>query len=298
MSQVYASNVDRINDQIRSLGAKDFDSKEEMGQQLVADQKASATEKTQEYMDKWKEVSEAGGEDLAGVLGIRGLYKTYQKAKSVYQKYKSASEQQTKPQETTTPQEGEQEIGEDSHIIDAEEEAPEPKELQDFSQPSEEPESLQETRFGEDITDVPQTKPPATSLSTSEPPAETSVQKSIIEQDPESTADLAGEAGETAAETAGETAGETIAAAAGDLGIAEAATAAIPVVGEAAAVIGGLVAIGEGLYHLFHKPHHSAPKPPAPVAPVPTSQLFTSKINAGLPTTDSGVDMAASATLF
>ncbi len=297
MSNVYASNADRVNDQIRSLSTKDFDSKEEMGQQLVANEKASSLEKSQEYLDKWKEVQDSGGEDLAGILGVRGLYKTYQGTKSVYNKYKSSSNQETKPQEAT--EEATEEAGEDSHIVDAEEEAEsEPKELEDFSEPSGEAESLQETRFGEDITDVPQTKPPTTSISTDEAPTETSVQKSIIEQDPENMEDLAGETADTTAVEAGETAATAAGEATAGLGIGEAVTAAIPVVGEAAAVIGGLVAIGDGLYHLFHKPHHSAPKPPPAVAPVPTSQLFTNKLSAGLPSTDSGLDTAASATLF
>lgn len=326
MSQVYASNADRVNDQIRSLSAKDFDSKEAMGQQLVADQKASTTEKTKEYLDKWKDVQEIGDEDLAGVLGVRGLYKTTKEAKAIYDKYKSSSEQQTKPQETTG--DPEEEVAEDSHIIDAEEpgdtirgfgiseeEAGQLFEDQPPTAPSAEPEYTRLAReadenlddiqwFDRNVSADPSIRKSAVKLVGGEQkPVDETAEAPTTEapapkQDPESMEDLAGDAGKTTADDVGEAAGEALASAAGDLGVAEAATAAIPVVGEAAAVIGGLVAIGDGIYHLFHKPHHSTPKPPPPVAPIPTSQLFSSKLSAGLPSTDSGLDMPASATLF
>ena len=335
MSQVYASNVDRINDQIRSLGVKDFDSKEEMGQQLVAEEKASALEKTQEYLDKWKDVQEAGDEDLAALLGVKELYHTYKGVKSLFKKYKSATSQETKAQESDEPSE---EVGEDSHVIDAEEPGqtmrdfglseedagklfeeedvlPREQEMTSFSEPTIEPTTtlsrgsgLQETSTQATIMDEdPEEIRPTMRIGGEQKagPAEGDVPESTTESDPQDISDLAesgaAETGEAAAETGAEAAGEAAAAigeVATGVGIADAATAAIPVVGEAVALVGGLVTIGDAFYHLFHHPHHSAPKPPPPVAPVPTAQLFSSKLAAGLPSTDAGLDRPASSTLF
>ena len=74
---------------------------------------------------------------------------------------------------------------------------------------------------------------------------------------------------------------------------------AIPVIGEATAVVGGLVAIGDGLYHLFH--HHLSAPPPKPPPTLPSGSLQaqpTSKYADALPSLDASVDKAASSTMF
>jgi hypothetical protein len=81
-----------------------------------------------------------------------------------------------------------------------------------------------------------------------------------------------------------------------DLGLSETAAAAIPVAGEALAFVGGLVAIGEGIYHLFHPPHK---KPPvAPIAGTQIPQSVQAKYANALPSFDSSSDNTASDAVF
>lgn len=82
----------------------------------------------------------------------------------------------------------------------------------------------------------------------------------------------------------------------GDFLSSEAATAAIPVVGEAAAFIGGLVAIGEGIAHLFHPPAKKMPT--APVAGSLVPQSVQAKYANALPSFDSSSDNIASDAVF
>ena len=99
---------------------------------------------------------------------------------------------------------------------------------------------------------------------------------------------LATEGGETAAAAGGE--------ALAGLGVGDAVLGAIPVVGEVGLAVSGLVAIGEGLYHLFHHPD----KPPAPPAPPPLAAptALTQKYSLALPSIDSSIDRAASVSSF
>ena len=82
----------------------------------------------------------------------------------------------------------------------------------------------------------------------------------------------------------------------GDFLSSEAATAAIPVVGEAAAFVGGLVAIGEGIYHLFHPPAKKMPT--APVAGSLVPQSVQAKYANALPSFDSSSDNVSSDAVF
>ena len=82
----------------------------------------------------------------------------------------------------------------------------------------------------------------------------------------------------------------------GDFLSSDAAAAAIPVVGEAAAFVGGLVAIGEGIYHLFHPPHKKLP--PAPIAGTQIPQSAQAKYANALPSFDSSSDNAPSDAVF
>ncbi len=101
-----------------------------------------------------------------------------------------------------------------------------------------------------------------------------------------------GSALEEGAEELGEKAGGSLL---GDLG-ASAALDAIPFVGEAAAVIQGLVGIGEGIAHLFD-PNPPKPKPP-PVATEGMNSL-TAKFSAALPDSDGALeDTAGSMSAF
>ncbi len=81
-----------------------------------------------------------------------------------------------------------------------------------------------------------------------------------------------------------------------DLATTEAATAAIPVVGEAAAFVGGLVAIGEGIYHLFHPPAKKAAVAPVMGSGIP--QSVQAKYAQALPSFDSSSDNTSSDAVF
>jgi hypothetical protein len=72
---------------------------------------------------------------------------------------------------------------------------------------------------------------------------------------------------------------------------------AIPVIGEAAAIVQGLVGIGEGIYHLFHPDHTKPPPPPKFVGRTPSN--IASKFSAALPSMDGSVeDTAGSLSAF
>jgi len=100
------------------------------------------------------------------------------------------------------------------------------------------------------------------------------------------------DAAETAAETGAETGGELAA----ELTTTDAVLGAVPIVGEVALAVSGVVALGEGIYHLFHKP--DAPPPPKLVAPVQVPTNLTAKYASALPSADNSLDRGASSVSF
>ena len=98
------------------------------------------------------------------------------------------------------------------------------------------------------------------------------------------------------AATAAETGAETGAEVATELTTADAVLGAVPIVGEVALGISGVVALGEGIYHLFHKPE--APPPPKLVAPIQVPSALTAKYSAALPSADNSLDRGASSVSF
>ncbi len=108
----------------------------------------------------------------------------------------------------------------------------------------------------------------------------------VAEGTSEATASGLATAAETGGAVAGEVAGDVAATTALDtaLGVASVAAEAVP-------VVGGLVALGIGLFELFH--HSSKPKPPPP-----PQQTTTQKGEVVIPSFDSVVDTPASASAF
>ena len=112
-------------------------------------------------------------------------------------------------------------------------------------------------------------------------------------------------AGEDLGQQVGEQLGKTVAQSGGEelagMAIGDAVLGAVPVFGELALGVTGLVSIGEGLYHLFH---HSHKPPPAPA--LPQMQLNISNPNAGLtqkfasslPSIDTSAEPSASSMSF
>ena len=113
-----------------------------------------------------------------------------------------------------------------------------------------------------------------------------------------------GEAAANVGEKVGEEAGADVGSVGEDLaGMAttDAILGGIPLLGEAALGITGLVSIGEGLYHLFH--HSSKPPPPPNLPQVhlaasnPSAGL-TQKFSMSLPSLDSSAEPSASTMSF
>ena len=112
----------------------------------------------------------------------------------------------------------------------------------------------------------------------------------------------AGDTDATAAEGAEEGTSTVVASAAAEggeaaaFGTTEAVLGGIPVVGEIALAVGGLVAIGDSIYHLFHHPKEA---PAIPVAtPVNIPQTLTAKFSSALPSADNSTDRSSSMSAF
>ncbi len=101
-----------------------------------------------------------------------------------------------------------------------------------------------------------------------------------------------GSAGAEGAEAGAEAGGEALAG----LGTADAVLGSIPVIGEVALAISGLVGIGEGIYHLFHP--QDKPPPPKPNAPIQAPHNLTQKYAMALPSVDNAVDRSGAITSF
>ena len=86
----------------------------------------------------------------------------------------------------------------------------------------------------------------------------------------------------------------------GALSLGDVALGAVPVLGEVALGITGLVSVGEGIYHLFHHDAGSPPTAPTPtnVAMPSPSNALTSKFTQGLPSIDGASEMAGSMVSF
>ena len=103
-----------------------------------------------------------------------------------------------------------------------------------------------------------------------------------------------GDAGEAVGEAAGTAVGEGAGEAAGAT-VGEAVLGAIPVVGEIGLFVGGIVSIGEAIYHLFH-PEAKPPPPKPPSVTVP--KMLTAKMTSALPSYDSSADVGGSMNSF
>ena len=78
---LYSNNVENIENKINTLKQDNLENYTD----IASDLNQQAQEKVSEYMDKWKSVQDAGLDDLAGVMGVKGMFKG---GKQVYQAYK------------------------------------------------------------------------------------------------------------------------------------------------------------------------------------------------------------------
>ena len=81
-----------------------------------------------------------------------------------------------------------------------------------------------------------------------------------------------------------------------ELTLGDAVFGAVPIIGEVALGISGIVALGDGIAHLFDKP--DSPSPPPLVAPALAPVSLTAKYASALPSSDNSMDRGASSMSF
>ena len=94
-----------------------------------------------------------------------------------------------------------------------------------------------------------------------------------------------------------EAGGEAASGILADVGL-DAVVGAIPVVGEAALIIGGAVTLGDSLYHLFKHKDTTPPVAPPPVASLMAPPQLTSKFSDADPSFDTAVDRSGASSAF
>ena len=82
-----------------------------------------------------------------------------------------------------------------------------------------------------------------------------------------------------------------------DVGV-DAVVGAIPVVGEAALIAGGVFTLGDSLYHLFKHKDTTPPVAPPPVASLMAPPQLTSKFADAIPSFDTAIDRSGASSAF
>lgn len=258
--EIYANNVAKLQDHLRSLQQDQITSAD----QLQANLTDNYNSKMNDYVEKWKSIQDAGGEELAGVLGVKGIYQGAKKLYGVYQNLKGNSG-------TTAEDANDNDTADVENMGDA---------VDDGS-------VVRSTTF-------PMVRPSEADLEADpfQPTAGQPVSSTFVTG---GTTDGGTAAGNIAGDAVADSAPE-IASGLGEFFTADAVASAIPVVGEVAAGVGGLVAVGDAIYHLFHKPSDkpSAPPPPPISAPTQVTQQYAS----ALPSVDASTQRAASSSVF
>jgi hypothetical protein len=116
MAEVYAQNVDRLNDAIQAYKQGQVEDYDEASASLAS----KFAEAQSEYKDKWDAVKGGGEDALLGQMGVHGLISGGKKAMALYKKYKNRGKPATKDEADKDP---EQESGKDGNLGDADGEA-------------------------------------------------------------------------------------------------------------------------------------------------------------------------------
>jgi polyhydroxyalkanoate synthesis regulator phasin len=298
----YASNVSRLQDTLQNLTSEKANDLSELEQKYQS-QQMEYSEKENRDMSEGSEYQNIGLSTLQGVIGVKGLKATVGKAKEAVGKVKDTI--------TDLQDKGESLINK-ARATGNDMVGSARGQVEEMAQQAQ---NRVRTALGGDTKELIR-RP--TTLTQAEPPSATSLQ---ADYDPLSSSpaleqaegrtlqsvknplfggnDVAdgssmAEAGESVAETGEKEAGSAILDA-----VAEgSALDALPVIGEGAAIVGGLVAVGEGLYHLFHK--QKAPTPPAPpsVSEFQAPKLLTQKFTDAVPSIDTSVDRSGAVMNF
>tara|TARA_R110002074_G_scaffold5024_2_gene24718 strand:+ start:2637 stop:3746 length:1110 start_codon:yes stop_codon:yes gene_type:complete len=369
MADLYADQVASIGEKIKSLQQNSIENYDDMAQTITS----KYNKLLSGYDTKWKSVQDAGEEDIAGILGAKGVYKS---GKKVYEGFKNIGKKKPKPGDKDKPDgDGDDTNTPDTSAPDGSAGSGSGAGNNPNANAQQQPQPDPDASSGGGGVDAPDpalgggggggggaastpdaTPTPATSTAPNPQAGPDGVDAhpddmggDLVDEQTDNLAvssmrggagpaDLPDEAegffrglanrfyqsagqkgqqiksffsrsaGDTAGDAAGgdaaaaAAAGTDAAAAAGGSGAAatfttgEAVLGAIPGVGEIALALGGLVAIGEGIYHLFH--HPKAPAAPPEIAPLQAPQALLQKYSAALPSVDSSVDRAASVSSF
>lgn len=327
----YGDNVSRISDLIKQSQETPLESIDENESTLFSRAVGKAQKKATEYTDKWDTIKEKGDEELAGVLGIEIPLKGYKKAKSLYKKYKDAKEQLKKKQK---PEEGEEE--EDPQGF-GEEEDEEPEVDSGGGGASASADVERELTNNTDgwvdqmkqrlsnLDDLPDSSTATLSNPITDEPLLARGGADALESDVSSFGSKVLKVGSDALDTlksglgkvgdfvkgaknklfssAGKDAGKVVGKEVGEdeaVGVFDSVVGGIPLLGEGALAITGLISIGRAFAHLFkHKKHFTPKTPQAQGVALPTVNTeLTQKYSMGLPSIDSASEVSASFSAF
>ena len=309
MADTYAQNVERASNAIKEY--KERQVSEDAGIENAILSKDAMAENA--YQEKWASVEKVGGELLGTQLGLRGLYKAGTKGLSKYREYKKSQ----KPEEDTT-EDGN--LGDEgSEVVDDINPFSEGgKSLSSaFTSSKAVPEATAEATQGtttfteaEDTVNLANPFGEAGGAVADAGGAVADAGSSLIGgatkvagQVAGKVADVGSKIGDTVADTVAKTAEEggeiggdalgsvvskLAGAGADELGatIGSAVLDAVPVVGEVSLIVGGIVSIGEAIYHAFHP---LKPAPPSVKIFATAPQALTQKMAQGVPSYDSSV---------
>ena len=292
MAQTYADNIANLRGRLSELQAQDTDSF--LGNAQA--QEDAFNEKTKGYSEKWQSVEQAGGEDIAGMLGAQGVYSGYKKIKKLYDGV------QARKQATNQV---------DDDVVDNTAPKNQPSAAQGLDEPDLTP-SI--TPSGGQALARP--TEPTIQRNTDENPlldnakddfdinpsglGETANFKSLTgtEQDGGLVEKLSNSLSKTGNEISSkfqDVKNFFKSSGSGEISGTGEALEGISTT-EAALAVGGLVAIGDGIYHLFH--HPKQPTTATPNAPLQVTQNMTAKYSLALPSSDVATDRQASVGSF
>jgi len=328
----YGDNVSRISDLIKQSQETPLESIDENESTLFSRAVGNAQKKATEYTDKWDTIKEKGDEELAGVLGIEIPLKGYKKAKSLYKKYKDAKKQledARKPKEEDEDEEDPEGFGEE------EDEEPEVDSGGGGASASADVDrELTNNTDGwvdrmkqrlNDLDDLPDSSTATLSNPITDEPLLARGGADALESDATSFGSKVLKAGSDALDTlksglgkvgdfvkgaknklfssAGKDAGKVVGKEVGEdeaVGVFDSVVGGIPLLGEGALAITGLISLGRAFAHLFkHKKQFKPQKTQLTGVALPTANTqLTQKFSMGLPSIDSASEVSASFSAF
>ena len=334
----YGDNVSRISDLIKQSQETPLESIDENESTLFSKAVGKAQKKATEYTDKWDTIKEKGDEELAGVLGIEIPLKGYKKAKSLYKKYKDAKEQLQKkqtPKEGEDKAEQPEEEEDPQGFGEEEEEEPEVDSGGGGASASADVDrELTNNTDGwvdrmkqrlNDLDDLPDSSTATLSNPITDEPLLARGGSEALESDVTTFGSKVLKAGSDALDTlksglgkvgdfvkgaknklfssAGKDAGKVVGKEVGEdeaVGVFDSVVGGIPLLGEGALAITGLISLGRAFAHLFkHKKQFKPQKTQLQGVALPTANTqLTQKYSMGLPSIDSASEVSASFSAF